>query len=54
VVRSHRQTRITLTMHGSPEQTQADFEKFLAFADARMPQKHVFPQKNKDTDDTEE
>lgn len=33
LIRSNRQTRISITLHGGPEQTQVDLEKILAFAD---------------------
>lgn len=33
LIRSNRQTRIAITLHGGPEQTQKDLEKILAFAD---------------------
>ncbi|HYD35584.1 MAG TPA: ParB/RepB/Spo0J family partition protein [Vitreimonas sp.] len=33
LVRSTRQTRVSFTMRGTPEETQADLEKILAFAE---------------------
>lgn len=38
LIRSHRQTRVSIVLQGTPEQTQSDLEKILSFAEVEVDQ----------------